>query len=474
MRLKIPKGAEAMTVALVVGQSIGLLRTQIVARQLGTEVQGEAVTIGLVTGFLSTVLILNTAWQLVQSKHGDDPEFKSALQGVALIRGFAASLGILILGGLVLGFLDMERLRGPVYFVACMPLLEGMLSLDAWERLRSRSYRPLVIVEIAWSIGGFMAAMISLLFIQSVWVVVISVVGASASRVVASHLVRQGPWRIKIRRRFLRPILQFSIPLIPAGVFFWINTQSDRILLLLSERVDWLPSSSLSELGAYGTVAAMIALPFPQVAKVTQAVVVPRLSKAVSDKVLWDRIFFRFGLRLTLLSLLVVTAAGIAGDAPFRVILGEAFAAGASVSPILATAFGLQVIRMFGYQAGVSSGDTKPQLLGNFARLSGIVVGVVMLRSGYGLSGLAYSLVAGELISLFTLALWLEVFCIARGRWLVVWMVTIVGMSLVMQVLGNKMLGGLEPWSRFAVSIAVIAVPSFFVLKTLRREENLA
>ena len=87
MRFKIPKGAEALTVAMVAGQILGLLRTQLVARQLGTEVQGEAVTIGLITGFFSTVLVLNTAWQLVQSEHGGDPEFKSSLQGVAIVRG---------------------------------------------------------------------------------------------------------------------------------------------------------------------------------------------------------------------------------------------------------------------------------------------------------------------------------------------------------------------------------------------------
>ena len=172
------------------------------------------------------------------------------------------------------------------------------------------------------------------------------------------------------------------------------------------------------------------------------------------------------------LSLLVVTAAGIAGDAPFRVILGDAFIAGAEVSPILAVAFGLQVLRMFGYQAGVAIGDTKPQLIGNFARLSGIVVGIVLLRRGYGLEGLAYSLVAGELIALSSLALWLEAFRIARGRWILIWMIGVIATSLMMQALGDAMLGGFGPWPRFGISIALMVGPSFFVLRMLRREEN--
>ncbi|MDA7668726.1 oligosaccharide flippase family protein [bacterium] len=472
MRFKIPQGAEALTVAMVAGQIIGLLRTQLVARQLGTEVQGEAVTIGLITGFFSTVLVLNTAWQLVQSKHGDEPEFKSSLQGVAIVRGLITSVVVLIAGWYTLGFFDLERLRGPLCLVAWMPLLEGALSLDAWERLRTKSFRALVIVEISGAVGGLVAALISLVFIQSVWVVVIATVGASASRLIASHLVRQDPWQLAVHRRFIRSIIRFSLPLIPAGMFFWINNVSDRILLLLSERVDWLPVSSLSELGSYGTVAGMIMLPFGLVAKVTRSVVVPRMAQSSDDPVAWDRIFRRFGTRMMALSLLVVTAAGIAGDAPFRVILGDAFIAGAVVSPILAIAFGLQVLRMFGYQAGVAIGDTKPQLIGNFARLSGIVVGFVLLRRGYGLEGLAYSLVVGELIALSSLALWLEAFRIARGRWILVWMIGVVATSLLMQSLGDAMLGDFGPWPRFGISIAVMVGPSFFVLRMLRREEN--
>ena len=472
MGFKTPRGPEALTIALVAGQLIGLIRTSLVAGQLGTEVQGEAVTIGLLTGFFSTVLVLNTAWQLVQSEHGDEPEFKSSLQGVAMVRGLFTSAVILIAGWFVLGFFDLERLRGPLCLIACMPFLEGALSLDAWERLRSRSYRSLAIVESSGSIGGLLAALVSLAFIQTVWVVVIATVAASASRLIASHLVRRDPWRLGVHRRFIRPIIRFSLPLVPAGMFFWINSVSDRILLLLSERVDWLPASSLSELGSYGTVAGMILLPFGLVAKVTRSVVVPRLSRVRNEPAAWNRTFKHFGTKMMALSLLVVTAAGIAGDAPFRVILGEAFIAGAEVSPILAIAFGLQVLRMFGYQAGVSAGDTKPQLIGNFVRLSGIVVGVVLLRRGYGLDGLAYSVVAGELIALFALALWLEAFRIARGRWILIWTMNVIATSLVMQIVGETLFGGLEPWIRFSVSIFVIAGPSFLVLRLLRCEES--
>lgn len=468
--VKRPKGPEALTVALVGGQILGLARTMLVAALLGTEIQGEAITIGLITGFFSTVLVLNTAWQLVQSKHGNDPDFKASLQGVALARGFVSSAAILVLGWIVLGLFDLSQLRGPLCLIAWIPALEGALSLDAWERLRERSYKSLAFVEVAGPIGSLLAALIALSFTQTVWVIAIATFAGSFSRLVASHILRRGPWRLRVHLRFSRPIIQYSIPLIPAGMFFWINTQSDRILLLLSEQVEGLPPSSLAELGAYGTVASIILMPLALVAKVTRAVVVPRLSTFTSDPAAFNRLFSRFGWRLLTLALVVVSAAGIAGDSAFRLVLGEAFIAGAQVSSILALALGLQVLRMFGYQTGVSRGDTKPQLVGNFSRLSGIIFGVIFLRQGFGLEGLAYSMVLGEIVAIVALAAWLELWQVAHGRWLVVWMAMLVGLSLGTQVIGDLILGDLEPWKRFTITLGIVAFPSFLILRLLKRE----
>ena len=100
------KGATVLSVALIFGQVISLIRTLVTARLLGSEVQGEAMVLGLVTGFFATVLVLNTAWQLVQSDRADDSTFQSSLQGVSLIRGIFTA-GLLLCGGLILiGRLD--------------------------------------------------------------------------------------------------------------------------------------------------------------------------------------------------------------------------------------------------------------------------------------------------------------------------------------------------------------------------------
>ena len=74
------RGPAFLTATLATGQTIGLVRTFVVARFLGPEVQGEAVALGLITGFFAATLTMNSSWQLVQSRREDIANFQSSLQ----------------------------------------------------------------------------------------------------------------------------------------------------------------------------------------------------------------------------------------------------------------------------------------------------------------------------------------------------------------------------------------------------------
>ena len=60
-------------VVLAVAQVIGRLRIFLVARTMGSEIQGQAMVLGLVSSFFATMFVLNTVMQLLQSDHVEDP-----------------------------------------------------------------------------------------------------------------------------------------------------------------------------------------------------------------------------------------------------------------------------------------------------------------------------------------------------------------------------------------------------------------
>ena len=450
-RSNVIKGASVLSLALVIGQLISLCRNVVTARLLGTEVQGEAMVLGLVVGFFSVVLVLNTAWQLVQSDRADDETFQGSLQGVALVRGFITAGLLLAFGMILIDRLDMPTLRGPLILSALVPILEGAIRLDAWRALRERTYRWLVRIELAGPIVSAAAAAIILPLNRTIWVVAVVAVAGSAARLLVSHIVATKPYRVGIHRRHLGEIVRFSWPLLPAGLFFWVNTQSDKIVILASEHVDWIPSFDLATLGAYGTVAGLMLIPISPAGKAINSVVVPGLAAAKSTAAGYNAVFKTY-IRNAAPFVLAICVGGAIGSAPlFLVVLGSEFAKGANIAPILVGAMMVRIARLYAYQGGVAKGNTTPQLVGNLLRLTGLPLGILALHFEMGLTGLAWSVVAAESISVLGICAWLEIRRLAAARWLALGLLMLL-ITLWASLAAESAMSGFKPW--FTLPIA--------------------
>lgn len=139
-----------------------------------------------------------------------------------------------------------------------VPAIEGFINLDAWRLIRQRQYRRLAMVEAAGPVCSIATAMGILSVTRSIWAVPIIAVGTSMGRLMVSHLIATRPWRPRLHKEDVREIVAFSLPLIPAGILFWVNTQSDRLVILLSDRISWMEQFDTSALGAYGIVAMIV------------------------------------------------------------------------------------------------------------------------------------------------------------------------------------------------------------------------
>ncbi|MCP4837028.1 MAG: hypothetical protein GY895_19950, partial [Phycisphaera sp.] len=123
------RGPAILTLVLGSGQIVGLFRTLLVARFLGTEIQGESIAIGLLMGLLVSMIAVNGAWQLVQSHTKDIDGLQSTLQGLSFLRGIAAFILLAAIGPYILDLIDQPELRLPLLAIAITPLLEGLTHL---------------------------------------------------------------------------------------------------------------------------------------------------------------------------------------------------------------------------------------------------------------------------------------------------------------------------------------------------------
>lgn len=408
LRARILQGPVLLSAVLGFGQLLGLLRTTAVARYLGTEIQGDAVVIGMITGFFGSVFTLNAAWQLIQSPRHDQREFSASLHASTLIRGIAATLLIAIASAGILYLLGRSNLVLPMILASMVPAIEGFMNLDAWRLIRHGRYRRLAAVELSGPLCSILAAIAILIVTRSIWVIPVVATGTSLGRVVASHALATRSWRPRLHRNDVREIVQFSLPLIPAGILFWLNTQSDRLVILISEKIDWMQRFDTRDLGAYGTVAMIVLLPRGTIVKTMQSVIVPRISSSRADPATLERSFRHCWLAVGSLSLAIATLGAITGRWVLGLALGSEFRPGVDVAGLLITAMGLQLVRTFAYNSSTGMGNTVTILVGNSVRMIGVVLAVIAAWQHLGLRGLAWSVISAECLATLAAGYWLN------------------------------------------------------------------
>ncbi len=399
-----------LTFFLALGQALGLVRTTVVARLLGTEVQGEAVIIGMITGFFASVFTLNAAWQLVQSPRHEDDEFLNSLHASTIARGVGATLLIAVAATIVLSIAGYEELIAPMLLASMVPLLEGFIHLDAWRLIRAKRYRRVALIEISGPLFSIVAAVMALGLTRTVWVVPIVALGSSIGRVITSHVLAKARWRPYLRRDDIREIVRFSLPLIPAGVLYWANIQSDKLVILLSERVNWMEKFDLEALGSYGTIAMLVLLPRGTIVKTMQSIIVPRIASAKNDEADLNNAFRDCWRAISLLAIAIAVVGSSLGQLILDVGLGPQYSSGVAVSPLLIGAMGIQLLRTLSYNSSTGLGTTTTILFGNLIRLVGLGLAILAAYLHLGLAGLAFSVVIAETVAAIATAIWLSRF----------------------------------------------------------------
>ena len=353
------------------------------------------------------------------------------------MRGLFASLLMAVLGTFILHQISQESLAPALYAIALTPFIEGFIHLDPWRALRDDRFKPLALFQLSGPLGSSISAYIVLFFIQDIWVVVLVMLCTSLFRVAGSHLVATHSWKAKIHWAHVREIIRFGLPLVPAGLMFWVNTQSNELLMFAGDRMESLPIFSDAEIGAYGTVAGIVLLPRGTLVTVMKAIFIPKLARAIDRPEVFEKKFLWATSGTFMLVNLIVLSGLVAGKAVFQVTLGSKFDVGNTVAPILIFAMGIQLYRTFCYEASIAAGKTSVQFVGNTFRLSALGIAIALLWAGKGVEGLAWAIVVGELLSTIASVIWLQITCIRRAWIILVALTLTLAMAFLIRTVLN-------------------------------------
>src|SRR6056297_4064766 len=127
---------------------MGFARHILVARMLGVEDYGIAVTFAVSAALVEMASTFGLQKLIVQAREGDDPAWQAALQGFHLLRGVLAAAVLFALAKPIATFFGVSNLVWAYQVLALAPLLLGFEHFDIHRLTRRKLYRPIMMYRV--------------------------------------------------------------------------------------------------------------------------------------------------------------------------------------------------------------------------------------------------------------------------------------------------------------------------------------
>lgn len=392
------RGAKGLLVGSLVAQLCALLRYTLLARLLGPDQLGLAVTIILTSQFFESISDAGADRFLVQDKEGDAPRVQKLLHLVAIGRGLFIAAGLMIFAVPIASFYKAPQLTLGFVVLALAPFIMGFLHLDMRRVQRHHDFRvegqatlwaevaSLIVTSLcAWLIGNYTAILYGL-------------ITRSVVMVAISHWKAQRPYRAGPSPQDLRRLSIFAWPLMINGLLLFMGSQGDRVMI--ANQV------GLRELALYSSALLLIYYPTGALQKFVSAMHLPVIAGSRDDPAPYDRACNSFAAQILLLTLAM--SAGFALVAPFMVpiLYGRQFALPVFLIAAIGVLQASRFIRIWPVTIAMAQGQSHIVLLNNAARLIAFPAAIVTLHYLDDLNGVIFAFTLAEALALLV-GVWL-------------------------------------------------------------------
>lgn len=394
-------GSAFLTVssAEIVAQGATLARGIIVVRVIGSEQIGIAMTMLVFGELLKRMVNLNPGITLVQDRWGGSRSFRHTLQSVMVLRSIVySSLIFLLAWPLSMLFGEENHVLG-FMAVALLPLIGAFTHIDVYRQLRKRNYVPMALYTSIPRIISLCAAIALSFWIQTFWLPLIVRGIGNLTGVIVSRGVAKRRFGLALDRRHLMRILKFLIPLMGAGLIFWLNMTGPRALLASAPQLFDAVQFTMSDVGLWAIAMTLCNLPGAVGSRVISQTWSPRLARMRDDPERFSAIFREMQTVSYTLGAAVIVVLG-AGSNWVQILYGEKVAAAGPIVTILSILGGMRLGRVAMRAAALSTGRSNIVFYSNLAAVSGMVAAVIAILTNASLEMIAYCMILGELGSL--------------------------------------------------------------------------
>lgn len=397
LRVKMLRGAAALGSAQAAVLVLMFVRNVLLARIVGPEQFGLAIALAIVLSFFEMVGELGVETFILRDKSGNEAPTIANIHSIQLVRGCLAGIIMFASAPLLAQIFSAPEIEDGYRILAIVPVMRGLAHMDRVRLQRDHKYGPMVTTEIVSQLAAIVAIVLVGQFVQS-WVLAVAAIFAHmGTTVLVSQILAQNRYLLKWTSSTIQAIFVFGWPLALNSLLVWSNTQIDKALV----GSHW----TQVELAGYAVLAMLVQQFASLIARVDGAVILPALSRAIDNKVLFHKraiAALDFFLLLGLAAVIGVAAAG-----PWVVLLffGKEFSLDITVFVAMAGFLGLRIARSIFVSVVLALGRSASLFKANLARQVSVALSVVGIMLDYPIWVIPAALAAGEVAFILVCAL---------------------------------------------------------------------
>lgn len=376
------------------------LRNVIIARMIGQEDFGIAVTFAMTISLLEMVSNLSTENFLIQSKDGDVPECQSTAHTIELLRG------LLLAGAMVVGAIPVADLFGAsekvwVYqLLAIIPLVSGLRHLDMIRLQRKMKYGQFVAAECTANVITAVAAWPLCLLIHDYRVMAYLLITKAVIVMAMSHVLAERRYTLALRGSYLGEAWRFGWPLLLNGLLVFVTFQGDRFIIGTGDRFFGQSHYTLADLAIYSVVFSTAMAPSLIIAGIASRVFLPALSHAREVSADFRRQHMLCAQLLGICGVVMGVPLIVWSEPLLRMLYGDTYAVGGALLAWLAASQAMRVLRVGPTLVALARSDSRSVLIGNIARGTALFGALWAAMNGMSLVMFAVVGLVGEVFAL--------------------------------------------------------------------------
>lgn len=386
-------GRRIVLPALIYVQGIALVRNTLMARLLGPEQFGLAVTFLLAQQFIEMSTDTGLNKFVLQNRFGNRPSIQATIQAIAATRGILIALLIIGVAWPVFGLLGLNHNLAPFATLACASLAMGFLHFDNARQQRNNVFVNDSMSSVVGETCGLLAGLATLFFTRTYIAVLVGIMVRSIAVSLMSHIMARRRYRLRYAPTWGKAVMVYSWPLLINGPLLFLSMQFDRIFVSVM--------LGLRELGIYSAALLLLMLPLGLLTRVLGTIFVPRLSAANHAGAITVVETEFTGVATTAA---IVAACGFAavGPSALRLLYGASYAQAVLPVALIGLTQAVRFLRTWPSSVAISVGRTGNVLLSTVVRLLALPIGLLGMLATGNITGLVTGLLVGETLALVT------------------------------------------------------------------------